>query len=85
MKTRVPWDIRDALRKAAKYRQKASHFETMIERWLDTNGVGDDDSFRDTYIDSVQLSNNPEEAIKRFEELLIEKDISEKIDREYNI
>ncbi|MBE7896136.1 hypothetical protein G7L40_20465 [Paenibacillus polymyxa] len=84
MKTKISKEIRDSIRKAAKYRHKASHFEIIIEKWLDTNGVGDNDSFRDTYIDSVQLSNNPEEAIERFEELLIEKEISEKIDREYN-
>lgn len=63
----VPNEIKDAIRKAAEYRAKASTYEIVIEKWFDTIGVSDDDGFRDTYIDCVQQSNNPEEAIRWFE------------------
>lgn len=70
MKTKVPKNIRDAIRNAAKYRAKASHYEDIIEQWLEENGVEEDDSIRDTYIDCVQQSYNPEEVIKAFEAML---------------
>ncbi|MNL79550.1 hypothetical protein D3C87_2061810 [compost metagenome] len=70
MKTKVPKEIREAIRKAAKYRAAAAHHENVIEKWFERIGVDEDDSFRDTYIDCVQQSYNPEEAIRRFENLI---------------
>lgn len=69
-KTRVPKEIRDAIRNAAKYNAKAKLYEDIIECWFKQNGVQDDDNFRDTYIDWVQQTNNPEDAIVMFDKLL---------------
>ncbi|MCQ4085871.1 hypothetical protein [Saccharibacillus sp. JS10] len=67
MKTKVPKSIRVAIKKAAEYRAKATVHENVIEDWFEMLGISEDDEFRDTYIDCVQQSQNPEEAIRRFE------------------
>lgn len=70
MKTKVPKEVRDAIRKAAKYREKASLYEDIIETWFDELGVADNDSYRDTFIDYVQQSPfSAEAAIRQFESL----------------
>lgn len=74
IKTKVPKNIRNAIRSAAKYREKAKHYENIIEQWFDKNEVEEDDSFRNAYIDCVQQSYDPEEAIKIFETLLKEQE-----------
>lgn len=67
---KVPNEIKDAIRKAAEYRAKASTYEDIIEGWFDKIGASEDDGFRDTYIDCVQQNFNPEEAIRRFENMI---------------
>ncbi|MWV44851.1 hypothetical protein GRF59_14615 [Paenibacillus sp. HJL G12] len=80
MKTKVPIEIRDALRKAAKYRKMASKHEDIIENWFNELGVVEDDDFRDTYVDNVQQPPyEPEIAIKIFESLIYSKGISSKM------
>lgn len=66
----VPNEIKDAIRKAAEYRSKASTYEDIIENWFDKIGVSEDVGFRDAYIDCVQQNFNPEEAIRRFENMI---------------
>ncbi|ASA22637.1 hypothetical protein [Paenibacillus donghaensis] len=67
---KVPNEIKDAIRKAAEYRAKASAYEVIIERWFDAIGVSENEGFRDTYIDCIQQSYNPEEAIRHFENMI---------------
>lgn len=67
---KVPNEIKDAIRKAAKHRNIAAQYENIIEEWFERIGVEEDDSFRDTYIDCIQQSHNPEEAIRRFENMI---------------
>ncbi|PZT57383.1 hypothetical protein DN757_01625 [Paenibacillus silvae] len=67
----VPKDIREALNKAAKYREKAHTYEVIIEEWLESLGVDEDDSFRDTYIDLIQQPPfDSKSAIERMNQLL---------------
>jgi len=73
---KVPIVIKDAIRKAAEYRAKAATYEIIIEKWFDDLGVEEDDSFRNVYVDCVQQTNDPDEAIKQFESLIYSRVIS---------
>ncbi|WP_342423125.1 hypothetical protein [Paenibacillus sp. FSL E2-0178] len=68
----VPEEIQNAIRKAAEYRANAATYEGIIEAWFDSIGASEDDGFRDTYIDCVQQNYNPDEAIRRFENMIEE-------------
>jgi hypothetical protein len=70
LRSKVPTNIKEAIRKAAKYNAKAKQYEDIVERWFAANGVEENDSFRDTFIDCVQQSPDPERAIEVFERYL---------------
>lgn len=66
----IPKKVQEAIRKAAHYHEIARKHQAVIEAWLEKIGKQEDDSFRDVLIDTVEQTNNPDDAIEMFEIML---------------